>query len=133
MVWLLLLNHLLYPTFTYYPLWLPYNLYLALYKFCKVLIMPMLVFIINCLNSPCWDSFRDIYLRLPCFYKSNKLTVVLAMLIVTKVKYYNCLQMEYVYKCKNKVFVMVIFYENNLFSDYPTIYSLLITFNNYIM
>ena len=55
------------------------------------------------------------------------------MLIITKVKYYNCLQMECVYKCKNKVFVMVIFYENNLFSNYPTICSLLITFNNYIM
>lgn len=55
------------------------------------------------------------------------------MLIVTKVKCCNCLQMEYIYKCKNKVFVMVIFYENNLFSDYPTIYSLLITFNSYIM
>ena len=55
------------------------------------------------------------------------------MLIVTKVKYYNYLQMEYIYKCKNKTFSMVIFYENNLFSDYPTIYSLLITFNNYIM
>lgn len=59
--------------------------------------------------------------------------MVLVLLIVTKVKYYNCLQMEYIYKCKNNAFSMVIFYENNLFSDYPTIYSLLITFNNYIM
>ena len=133
MAQLLLLNHLLYSTFADYPFWLPYNLYLALYKFRKALIISVLIFIIKCLNSPCRGCFRGIYLRSPCFYKSNKLTVVLTMLIVTKVKYYNCLQMEYIYKCKNKVFVMVIFYENNLFSDYPTIYSLLITFNSYIM